>query len=94
MPCIEAGLISGAVERNREYAKPFVRLSAGVTEEMETVLYDPQTSGGLLVAVRKSKLGPFLEALSKGGVRRAAVIGRVRAKGKARIVLMKKAPKP
>ncbi len=92
MACIEAGIISGAIERNLEYAKPFVKKGPGVTAEMETVLYDPQTSGGLLIAVRKSKTGAFLKDLAKRGISRAAVIGRVRAKGEPRIVLLKKAP--
>jgi selenide,water dikinase len=92
MDLIRAGVVSGAVERNREYASAFVKPEKGVGEDLETVLYDPQTSGGLLVAVRKSKAPAFLAALKKRGVGQAAVIGRVTRKGPGRIILRKKAP--
>ncbi len=89
---VRDGVISGAVERNREYASAFVKPEKGVGEDLETVLYDPQTSGGLLVAVRKSKAPGFLAALQKKGVGQAAVIGRITRKGPARIILRRKAP--
>jgi selenide,water dikinase len=92
MDLIRNGIISGAVERNREYASAFVKPEKGVGEDLETVLYDPQTSGGLLVAVRRSKVPGFLAALKKKGVRHAAVVGRITRKGPGRIVLRKSAP--
>jgi selenide,water dikinase len=92
MDLIRQGVISGAVERNREYASAFVKRAKGVQEEFETLLYDPQTSGGLLIAVRKSKAAGLLETLHKKGVESATVIGRVTRKGPAKIVLRGKAP--
>jgi len=93
MDLIRAGVISGAVERNREYASAFVTRAKGVAEEYETLLYDPQTSGGLLIAVRKSRAAALLAALAKKGVPRAAVIGRVTRKSPAKIVLKGKPPR-
>jgi len=87
---IRDGVISGAVERNREYAGRFVRRARGAGapgEDLETLLYDPQTSGGLLIAVRKSRAPALVAALRAKGVAAAAVIGRVVRKGPARIVL-------
>jgi selenide,water dikinase len=92
MDLIRQGAISGAVERNREYASSFVKRSKGAGEDLETLLYDPQTSGGLLIAVRKSRAADLLAALQKKGVISAAVIGRVARKGRAKIVLRRKAP--
>ena len=89
---IRNGVISGAVERNRDYASSFVKLEKGASEDLETLLYDPQTSGGLLIAVRKSKARALLEALKKKGVAQAAVVGRVTRRGPARIVLKTSAP--
>ena len=43
---LRQGIISGGVERNRESAAQFVTFAAGVPEEMQHLLYDPQTSGG------------------------------------------------
>jgi len=91
---IREGVISGAVERNREYASRRVKRAKGVGEELETLLYDPQTSGGLLIAVRKPKASALLAALRKRGVAAAAPIGRVTRKGPARIVLRLRPPRP
>jgi selenide,water dikinase len=93
MELIRAGVISGAVERNRDYASAFIERARSAAEEYETLLYDPQTSGGLLIAVRKSKAAALLAALAKNGVSRAAVIGRVTRKAPAKIILKGKAPR-
>jgi selenide,water dikinase len=92
MDLIRQGAISGAVERNREYASAFVKRSNAAGEDLETLLYDPQTSGGLLIAVRKSRAAALLATLHKKGVESAAVIGRVTRKGRAKIILRRKAP--
>ena len=92
MDLIRDGVISGAVERNREYASAFVTARPGAGEDLETLLYDPQTSGGLLMAVRKSRAASLLAGLRRRGVRRAAVIGRVTRRGPGRIILTKDAP--
>jgi len=92
MGLIRDGVISGAVERNRDYASAFVKTQKGVGEDIEALLYDPQTSGGLLIAVRKSKTPALLAALKKRGVRHATVIGRVTRKGPGKIILRKNAP--
>lgn len=87
---IRDGVVSGAVERNREYAGRFVRRAVGAdrpSEDLETLLYDPQTSGGLLIAVRKSRAAALVAALRAGDATAAAVIGRVVRKGPARIIL-------
>ncbi|MGE5740916.1 MAG: selenide, water dikinase SelD [Candidatus Aminicenantes bacterium RBG_16_66_30] len=89
---IRADVVSGAVERNREYAAPFVRRDRAAGEDLETLLYDPQTSGGLLMAVRKSKAPALLAALHKKGVPAAAVIGRVLRRAKPRILLRARPP--
>ena len=52
---LREGVISGAIERNREYAASFVRRDTAAGEDLETVLYDPQTSGGLLMAVQYAR---------------------------------------
>jgi len=90
---IREGVVSGAVERNREYASRYLRRAKGVGEELETLLYDPQTSGGLLIAVRASKAPALLAALRKKGVPSAAAIGRVTRKAPPRIVLRPRAPR-
>jgi len=83
------GVVSGAVERNREYAMRFVTKAEGVGEEWEAVLLDPQTSGGLLLAIPKARAAGLLERLAARGVAAARVIGRIaeKSEGAIRIAL-------
>lgn len=91
---IRAGVISGAVERNREYAAAFVTRDKSAGEDLETLLYDPQTSGGLLIAVRAAKAPSLLAALRRTGVPVAAVVGRVLSKAaKPRLRLRARPPR-
>jgi len=84
---VRAGIISGAIERNREYSSQFVTVGDGVEPDLETVLYDPQTSGGLLLAIPEKKAGLFLKKLKAHGVKRVAVIGKVIDKSEGKIFL-------
>ena len=77
--------ISGAVERNREYAARLVSKDPDVGADWETVLYDPQTSGGLLIAIEESRSGELLERLHAQGVQHAAAVGRIVEPSEGRI---------
>jgi selenide, water dikinase len=48
-----------------------------VAPEMAEIFFDPQTSGGLLIALPESQALPLLAELQAGGNLEAAVIGRV-----------------
>jgi len=56
-----------------------VRFSPDVPREMQVLLADAQTSGGLLFAVPERTLDKFIAALKDAGLTRSAVIGHVRA---------------
>ena len=45
------GAIPGGLKNNREFASCAVELARELAPEVETLLYDPQTSGGLLIAL-------------------------------------------
>ena len=51
LDCVRAGYIPGGLIANREFAECVVRYDDGISEEMKTILFDPQTAGGLLIAV-------------------------------------------
>ena len=80
------GLIPAGAYRNREYVQGGIRVSAGVSLAMEDILYDPQTSGGLLFALPEEEAERCLQALQKV-VPEAAIIGHVREKGDTYLVL-------
>ena len=68
-------LLTAAGQRNRNHTGPFVQFE-NVPFAMEEVLFDPQTSGGLLVALPKEQAAALVEDLRRGGAP-AAVVGEV-----------------
>lgn len=68
--------IPGAIERNQEYAMAWVHLRDDA-ENGAAVLYDPQTSGGLLVALPEVPARRFVDEMHALGHESTAVIGRV-----------------
>ena len=79
--CIEAGYIPGGLKANREFAECMVGYAAGIPEVIKTLLYDPQTAGGLLLSVAQEDVDRLLMALKAGGVP-AVEIGKVIPAGK------------
>ena len=86
---IRQHVASGAVERNREYASQFVDMDEDVGQDMVIALYDPQTSGGLLICCPEEKLDAFLRDLREKGVKNPAVVGRITGRSEGRISLKK-----
>jgi selenide,water dikinase len=68
--------VCGGLKRNLAYADGRVRWSGG-TEAQRNVIADPQTSGGLLIAVAPERLDALLSALARRGVATRAVVGEV-----------------
>lgn len=60
----EMGLVPAGAYRNREYASPFVKNAGNISRAMEDILYDPQTSGGLLIAVPEEQAQSLYRELS------------------------------
>jgi len=81
----EAGMIAGGLGRNREFRKHMVDIDKKVPQYLQDILFDPQTSGGLLIAVPKAKASRLLKKLHSEGIVEAAVIGEVVAEPRGRI---------
>ena len=73
------GLIPAGAYRNREYASAGVAVRGKISRAMEDILYDPQTSGGLLFALPKQEAQACLARL-KQVIPNAAIIGYVTEK--------------
>ena len=61
----EMGTFPGGAANNRMYYGKSVTLPAGLAEPSEMLLYDPQTSGGLLLAVPAEKINDFMQCASE-----------------------------
>jgi selenide,water dikinase len=69
----KAGAHSGGLHNNRDFVESCVAMEPGIPPEIEALLYDPQTSGGLLLSLEENAARTLLERRSE-----AYVIGRVR----------------
>jgi selenide,water dikinase len=70
------GMNPGGANDNREFLKGKVSMTGNIDPRLEAVLYDPQTSGGLLIAVAESSASRLKQALQAAGLTHEA-IGRV-----------------
>jgi selenide,water dikinase len=81
------GLIPAGAIRNRDYNLHMIECPAGITDEQLLILFDAQTSGGLLMSVPAPQAHALLKRLQQGGVEEAAIIGEVTARPKGMIVI-------
>jgi len=73
-------IIPGGAKRNAEYLSPKVNFASDVAGPLRSILFDPQTSGGLLLSVPEADASALLSNLADAGVA-AAIIGNVRQQG-------------
>ena len=71
---------------NREYIGDRVAIGDDVDPNLVHVLYDPQTAGGLLVALPTSRAFEYVAALKEAGYTDAAIIGRCEAPVEGRLI--------
>jgi selenide,water dikinase len=62
------GFIPGGLKRNAEFFGGCVEFADQIGEEIRSLLFDPQTSGGLLLAVEARDTSALLKSLSERGV--------------------------
>lgn len=74
---VEAGFVPGGLHRNREYRMPFVEVLPSCPGWLLDILFDPQTSGGLLISVSAQSADMLLGKLHAAGVACAAKVGEV-----------------
>ena len=79
LECVKRGDTPGGLKANRTFAEGCVEYSDDVPEDLRTLLYDPQTAGGLLISVGEADGPRLLSALEKAGVP-ATEIGKVAEK--------------
>ena len=82
LECVGAGYIPGGLKNNRDFAECLVEYDDGVSEDVRTLLFDPQTAGGLLISTPEPE--GLMRALNEAGVPTVR-IGDVLANVKPRI---------
>lgn len=64
----DEGMIPDGANDNREYLEDKVYISEGVDKSIEKVLFDPQTSGGLFIAISANRADKFEEEMRKNNI--------------------------
>jgi len=86
LDCVRAGFIPGGLKANRAFAESCVGFDSRVNDALRTMLFDPQTAGGLLISVAAAEAESLASALRARGVM-AAEIGAVVERSKPLIAV-------
>ena len=83
------GIIPGGMYNNKNYLRNKVKIAEDVSESISDLAFDPQTSGGLLIAVKEDKAFTLIKLLKEKGVEGATVIGQVSESSEWGVILEK-----
>jgi selenide,water dikinase len=83
----EMGLVPAGTYRNREFRSGMIETAGDISDDTMNILFDPQTSGGLLIAVPAEEADALLQKLHQRGVADAAIVGAITAGPKRKIVI-------
>ena len=71
----QQGFLTGGCRRNRDYLKDKIAIDPSVSSQLIEIAFDPQTSGGLLIALPQEDAPGLLDALHASGVGEATLVG-------------------
>jgi selenide, water dikinase len=71
----EKGFLTGGCKRNREYLKDKITIDGSIRDGLVEIAFDPQTSGGLLIALPQKYAPKLVSELQADGLKSAAAIG-------------------
>lgn len=75
--CLREELLSGAVERNQEFSMAWIRLPDEEARRSAPLFYDPQTSGGMLIALPEERAAGLVAEMRRRGHAATSIIGRI-----------------
>lgn len=73
----QKGVTTGSNKPNRSICKRLIKFDKGIKPKQQEILFDPQTSGGLLISLPMAKAGALVQALKEAGIVWASVVGSV-----------------
>jgi len=85
---VEMGIVPAGLHRNRSFRSHMVDICATCPDWMVDIFFDPQTAGGLLIAVAESQAEQLIGKMRDRGITEAAIIGELVPEPKAKIILV------
>ena len=76
LDCIRAGHLPGGLKNNRDFAECVVGYESPIADDLKTLLFDPQTAGGLLISVAEKDCEELVVEMQSVGIP-ARYIGKV-----------------
>lgn len=84
----EKGIMPGGLQRNKQFRLPLIDVDAACPAWLLNILFDPQTSGGLLISLAPAKAENLLAKMQQAGLTDAAIVGEVVSAEKAGISVL------
>ena len=87
MALARAGFTPGGTFNNKNFYLSYVDMKKKLPEEIINLLFDPQTSGGLLISVALDKAQLLLKRLKDKGIKQATVVGEVIKRSRKLVII-------
>ncbi len=84
---VKQSLFPGGLNRNKEFYGKLVEFSKQVPDYIQDILFDPQTSGGLLISLPSEEADLLVGRLKKAGILEATIVGEIISKPQGKIIV-------
>ncbi|MCP4728340.1 MAG: selenide, water dikinase SelD, partial [bacterium] len=75
------GMIPEGMYKNRDFIGSLCTIESSVKTELADIAFDPQTSGGLLIALSDEQASALVSELKSNGIKDAGIIAEVKKSG-------------
>jgi selenide,water dikinase len=85
---VEMGVVPGGLHRNRQYRSKMIEVDPACPDWIVDILFDPQTAGGLIIALPELQAQALLKKMHSQGIVEAAIVGEVISEPKGKILVI------
>ena len=85
---VEMGIVPGGLHRNRQYRAHLIEVDPDCPDWIVDILFDPQTAGGLLIAIPELQAEILMKKMHSQGIIDAAIVGEVISEPKGKILVI------
>jgi len=85
---VEMGVIPAGLHRNRQYRANLIDVEESCPDWMVDILFDPQTSGGLLIVLPADQAEQLIGKMRAQGIKEAALVGEIIAEPRGKVLVV------